>query len=144
MRLEVTQIAANEYVLEELVKKDIPEKYFWNDKGELLFAGTILDSERTVYKLVQFLFQNKATAIEIYRDDHATVLDFTPFRNQLIDFDYLDSFYQTWIAETGRETTMDEYGMLREFIWHARQTTNKKYLLMVVKPPTPPTPPTPP
>lgn len=132
MRLEVTQISANEYVVGEIVRDEIPEKYFYNDNEELLVASNIFDTEKTVYQLINFLFQSNAPAIEIYRDDYTFVLDLSSFRKQLIDFDYLDSFYQNWIAETGRENTMDEYGMLLDYIGHARQNMNKKYLLIIV------------
>ena len=131
MRLEITQISTDEYVLEELIYDDIPEKYFYTDKGELLVASSFLESEKTVYQLLQVLFQNKATLVEVYRDDRAFVLDLSTLREHLIDFDRLDAFYQNCIAETGRENNMDEYGMFLDYIGQAMQTANKRYLLMI-------------
>lgn len=42
-------------------------------------------------------------------------------------------FDHTWIEETGRQNTMDEYGMLLDFIGHVRQNLDRKYLLLVVR-----------
>jgi hypothetical protein len=56
----------------------------------------------------------------------------SPFKEQVIDFDYLELNYSKWVEETGRGNTMDEYGILIDFIGYTRQSKNKKYLLMVV------------
>lgn len=130
MRLDVTQISTNEYTLEDFIKGIIPEKYIYD--GEITITGYVFDTEKTVYQLLQFIFQNKATAVEVYKDDHTVVLDLSSCRDQLIGLDGLDLYYQSWITETGRENTMDEYGMLGDFIGHAKRTADKKYLLMVI------------
>jgi len=132
MRFEVTQLSANEYVPEEIVREEIPDKYLYNDNEGLTVASTFFDSERAVNQLIHFLFQSDISTIEVHRNSDKYVLDLSPFRKQLIDFDYLELFYPKWIEQTGRENTMDEYGMLLDFIGHARKSMGKKYLLMVV------------
>ncbi|HMH23639.1 MAG TPA: hypothetical protein VK563_17755 [Puia sp.] len=132
MRWEVSILSANEYTLEEIISLKIPDQYFLTDNGEMLVAATFFDREETINQLTRFLFQGNEPATEIFRDHDNYVLDLSPLRQQLIDFDFLESNYQKWIEETGRENTMDEYGILIDFIGYARQTSNKKSLLMVV------------
>jgi len=132
MRIEVTQVSTNEYILDDFVQGDIPEKYLFGHDGEIAITGYVFDIEKAVHQLLQFIFQNKGTAVELYRDDLTAVLDLSSCRDQLIGFDDLDQYYQNWISETGREKTMDEYGMVLDFIGHAKRTMDKKYLLLVI------------
>jgi hypothetical protein len=132
MQLDVSILSANEYLAEEIVLEEIPDKYLYNDQGEFIFASTVLDSENTVAQLLTFLFSGNRPATEVYRDNNYYELDLTSHKDQLIDFDYLDTFYPNWLEVTGRENTMNEYGMLIDFIGSARKGIDKKHLLMVV------------
>jgi len=130
--LDVAQISMNEYCLDEIVGDELPEKYFYTDDNEILIASNIVNTEESVHQLINFLFQNASNAIEVYRCDHAVVLDLSQIRKQLISFHQLESSYQHWIIATGRENTMDEYGMLIDYIGHAKRTMAKKYLFLVI------------
>ncbi len=130
--LDVTQISANEYPLEEIIKNEISEKYFYTDDGDILIASNIFNSEKVVRQLLNFLFQNEAHATEVYRNDRTIVLELSEIRKQLISFDQLECSYQNWTMATGRENTMDEYGMLIDYIGHAKRTMAKKYLFLVI------------
>jgi DNA-binding PadR family transcriptional regulator len=114
----------------------IPEKYWFNEQMEYLLTSNTINSEETVLQLIYFLFnsffQSFEPVPEVYRDDYKYVLNLSSFRERLIDFDYLERFYPKWIEETGRTNTMDEYGMLLDFIGYAKKGMDKKYLLMVV------------
>lgn len=117
--LDVTQISANEYLLEEIVKDEISEEYVYTDDGEILIASNIFDSEKVVRQLLSFLFRNDAHAYEIYRNDLTIILELSEIRKQLISFNQLESSYQDWLVMTGRQNTMDEYGMMLDYIGHA-------------------------
>jgi hypothetical protein len=136
MKWDVTILSTNEYKPEEIVGEEIPDKYLFNDQEEFLLTSTIMNSEETIYQLIDFLFnfffQSSEPIPEVYRDNNNYVLDLSSIRERLIDFDYLEEFYPKWIEETARKNTMDEYGMLLDFIGHARKGVNMKYLLIIV------------
>lgn len=136
MNFDVTILATNEYIPEEIIGGDIPDKYLFNDQEELLLATTIMNSEETIYQLIDFLFnfffQSSEPIPEVYRDNNNYVLELSSIKERLIDFDYLEEFYPKWIEETERQNTMDEYGMLLDFIGHAKKGSDMKYLLMIV------------
>lgn len=128
MSLTVTQISTDDYILEELSNGDLQAKYFQH-----ITASAIIEYEKTVYQLIHFLFQSTSPLAEIYRDGGTFILDLSAVRHQVIDPIQLEYYYPTWISTTGRENTMDEYGMLLDFIGHARQNIDEKYLLIVVR-----------
>jgi hypothetical protein len=132
MPLDVSILSTNEYLAEEIVREEIPDKYLYNDAGEFLFASTVLDSENSVGQLLTFLFPNSQPVTEIYRDANSYVLDLSSHKDKLIDLNYLEKFYSKWLENTGRETSMNEYGMLIEFIGFAKKGMDKKFLLMVI------------
>jgi hypothetical protein len=132
VKFDVVILSANEYLAEELVLDTIPEKYLYNDNGGISFTATVMDTEETVFKMISFLFQGEHGAKEIYRNTKACILDMTSCRDRLIDFDYLEKFYPQWLEFSGRDNTMTEYGMLIDFIGHARMGNSEKYLLMVI------------
>ena len=59
------------------------------------------------------------------------ILDLTSLKDRLINLNELESLYPTWLQITGRENTMNEYGMLIDFVGFAR-TANRRYLVMIV------------
>jgi hypothetical protein len=134
MQFDVSIISTNSYVPEEIVGEEIPYKYLYNDQSEFVFASTILSSEHTVKQLTTFLFPSSQPVNEVYRDGNAYVLDLSSIRDNLIDFNYLDKSYSNWLENTGRENSMNEYGMLIDFIGFAQKGKDKKHLLMVVAP----------
>lgn len=132
MKWDVTIFSADEYILEEISTELLPEKYMYDEGGECLFTGNTLNSEPTIHQLIDFIFQGSGPVTEIYRNENSYVLDLTALRQHLVDFEYLDDFYEEWLKRTKRENTMDEYGMLLDFIGFARKGLNKKHLLLVV------------
>jgi hypothetical protein len=132
MKWDITMFSTDEYILEEVNKEAIPEKYWYNDRGEYLITGNTLDSEDPIYLLINFIFQGSEPVTEIHRSNNSYVLDLSALRQHLVDFDYLEKFYPEWLKRSQRSNTMDEYGMLLDFIGYARKGQDKKYLLMVV------------
>jgi hypothetical protein len=132
MKWDVTIFSTDEYVLEEIVAEVPPEKYLYNERGEYLITGNTFNSEATIYLLINFIFQGSAPVTEIHRSNNSYVLDLSVLRQHLVDFDYLEKFYPSWLKRSQRRNTMDEYGMLIDFIGYARKGLDKKYLLMVV------------
>lgn len=132
MQLEVSILSTDDYGSEEIVREDIPDKYPFDDQGELLLASTFFDKEENVWQLIAFLFQNLSHVTAVYRDETTYILDLTIHRNRLVSFEYLEEFYPEWIKSTSRRNTMDEYGMLLDFIGMAKKGSGKKHLLMLV------------
>lgn len=132
MQFDVSIISTNSYSPEEIVGEEIPDKYLYNDQGEFVFASAILNSEQSVKQLTAFLFPKSQPVNEVYRDDNAYILDLSSIRGNLIDFDYLEKHYTNWLDETGRDNSMNEYGMLIDFIGFAHKGKDKRHLLMVV------------
>jgi hypothetical protein len=48
MQIEVSMISTNEYVIDEIIMENIPEKYLYNDQGDFSCAGTFFSSHRLV------------------------------------------------------------------------------------------------
>ncbi|AEV97458.1 hypothetical protein A4D02_35725 [Niastella koreensis] len=132
MKWDVTILSTDEYLLEEICTEIIPDKYWLNDRGEYLITGNTLDSEATIYLLIDFIFQGNGPVTEIYRIENSYVLDLSALRPHLVDFDYLEKFYPRWLKRSRRQNTMSEYGRLLDFVGYARKGLDRKYLLMVV------------
>ena len=131
MRWEVSMLPVNDYTAEELIQELIPEKHLLNDAGDILLAQVSSDTERIVGQLIEFLFQTKEIPREVYRDAENYILDLSSMKDRLIHVNQLESLYQNWLQTSGRENSMDEYGMLIDFIGFGR-TENRRYLVMIV------------
>ena len=129
MQMDVSLISTNDYFPEELVKEEIPDKYLFDDKGELSFASTVFSSEELVYHLLRFLFQGDLQLKEVYRNKNAYVLDLSLYRSRLIDFEYLEENYPVWLKKTGRANTMSEYGVLIDLIGCEKKGLTKNIYL---------------
>lgn len=132
MKFDVSILSTNEYLAEELIMEEIPEKYLYNEKGDFLYTATIFDSENTIRHFIGFLFEGNEPSNEVYRDKNTYVLDLSNKRKNLLSFEKLEKLAMNWIEITGRENTMNEYGMLIDFIGHILKGADKKYLLMIV------------
>jgi hypothetical protein len=132
MEFEVSMISTNEYIPEEIIQELIPEKYSYSDDGELILASILINSEKTVGHLINFLFPNNQGVNEVYRNERSYILDVTPLKGQLVDFDYLEKNYPTWLEITQRNNSMSEYGTLIDFIGFGKKGKNRKHLLMMV------------
>lgn len=131
MQWDVTMIHADNYASVELIQELIPEKYLWDDAGRIIFAATFFNSETTVGHLIEFLFQTKEPAPELYRDANSYILNLSAMKERLLGFEELDLLYPNWLQITGRENTMDEFGMLGDFVGFGR-AQNRRYLLMII------------
>jgi hypothetical protein len=116
MKWDVTIFSTDTYIPEEINTEVVPEKYWYNDHGEYLITGNTLNLESTIYLLINFIFQGNESVTEVHRTKNSYVLDLSALRQHLVDFDYLEEFYPEWLKRSGRENTMDEYGMLLDFI----------------------------
>jgi hypothetical protein len=131
MRWEVSMLPVNDYAPEELIQELIPEKYLLNDAGDLVLANTFFNAESAIRQLIEFLFQIKEIPQEVYRDTDNYILDLSPIKDKLIHFNDLETLYPNWLQITGRENTMDEYGMLIDFVGFGR-IENRRNLVMIV------------
>ena len=132
MPFDVHILATDDYLPEEIVIEDIPEKYLYDEQGNFCLASTVFNSEKAVPQLINFLFQSPQAVTEVYRNMYAYILDLSLHKEKLIDFNYLEQYYPKWLENTGRENTMNEYGMLTDFIGFSKKGSNRKYLLMII------------
>jgi hypothetical protein len=132
MQMEVFLISTNEYSPEEIVKEEIPDKYLYDDEGELSCASAVFSSEEFIHHLLQFLFQGDLPLKKVYKNENSYVLDLSANKKALVDLDYLEENYPVWLKKSGRPNTMNEYGMLIDFIGYARKGLDKKHLLLLV------------
>ena len=127
MRWHVTLLPINDYKPKELIQKE----YFKNNIGDFFIAATFFDTESTIFHLIHFLFQTEENPAEVYRDSENYILDLSAFKNSLIQIKDLEFLYPDWLRLTGRESSMDEYGKLIDFVVFGH-TENKRHLLMIV------------
>jgi len=132
MRFDVTILSTNKYVLEEIVDPNTIVKYVDDSEPYMCLTGTIFNNENVIKQLLNFLFNSEMNFSEIYRNADTYVLDLSSLRSELIDCDKIEIHYPKWLSETGRENTMNEYGMLVDFQGCIFQHLHKKFLLMIV------------
>jgi hypothetical protein len=131
MLWEVSMLPVNDYTPEELIQELIPEKYLLNDAGDLVLANTFFNTESAIRQLIEFLFQTKEIPQEVYSDTDNYILDLSLMKDKLIHFTELEALYPNWLQITGRENTMDEFGMLIDFVGFGR-IENRRNLVMIV------------
>ena len=132
MRFDVTIFPLNEFVIDDLVKEDLPEKYILDKNGDLAIADATLNSQNEFDQLIDFVFNGRQVVREIYRTTNEYILDLLMSKQFIVDFDYLESNYAIWLEKSQRENTMNEYGMLIDFIGFIRKGIERQFLLMLV------------
>ena len=132
MRIDVTILSTNKYVLEEVIDPNLIVKYIDDSEQYMCLTSYIFHDDDAIRHLLHFLFNKPANFLEIYRNDDTYVLDLSSLRSELINYDNIEILYPKWLSETGRENTMDEFGMLVDFHGCIFQHLHKKFLLMIV------------
>jgi hypothetical protein len=134
MQLDTTLLATDKYDLESLTNKEtFFDKYLFEEYGgHISLESAFLNSSDNVKSLVKFLFKSIDPLVEIYKNNSSTIFDLTKLKSNIASFEELENFYPRWLVETGRQNTMDEYGMLIGFVGYAQRNANKKYFLLMV------------
>ncbi len=134
MQLDTILLATDKYDLESLTNKEtFFDNYLFEEAdGHISLEAAFLNSFDTVNSLVKFLFKNSEPLIEIYKSNSSTIFNLTKLKYNFTSFDELENFYPYWLTETGRENTMDEYGMLIGFVGYAQRNAHKKYLFLII------------
>ena len=132
MRFDVTILSTNKYVLDELIDPNLFVKYIDDSEQYTCLTAAVFYNEDVVNQLLNFLFSNARRRNEIYRSDNTYVIDLSSLRPELINYDKIETLYPNWLSGTGRDNTMDEYGMLIDFHGCIFQHLHKTFLLMIV------------
>jgi hypothetical protein len=132
MRLDVTLLSTHKYVLEEVIDSNLIVKYIEDSQRYMCLTGYVFHDEDAINHLFHFLFNKTTNFLEIYRNGDTYVLDLSSLRSELINYDNIEIIYPKWLSETGRENTMDEFGMLVDFHGCIFHHLHKKFLLMIV------------
>ncbi len=133
MKLDVSILSTDKEISPATLAGDIiPDEYLYDEHGKICFTSMLFNDHKTVTDLIQTLFQNPGSIVKIYSDYRSYVYDLTQQRERLIGEDDLDSVYEKWLVQTGRDNTMDEFGMIVDFHGYIEQDLNKKYLFLTV------------
>lgn len=134
MQLDTTLLATDKYDLESLINKEtfFDNYLFQEPDGYLSLESAFFNSLDNIKSLVKFLFKSIDPLVEIYKNNSSTIFDLTNLKSNIASFEELENFYPGWMTETGRENTMDEYGMLIGFVGYAQRYANKKYFFLMV------------
>jgi hypothetical protein len=129
---DVSLLSVDDYIHNELLQDEIPEKYLCDENGDFILASGLFYSENEIKHLIHFLFQGCVHIAKDYQFSSSCILDVTSCRKSLIDFDYLEKFYDDWLLQSGRENSMDEYGLLINYIGFGKKGNARKHMLIVV------------
>ena len=134
MKYDITILATNQYQLNEIINENIraTDGYIYDEQGAIIQTSNYLYQPEHVFVLINLLFNNKAVTKELFNNGTVTVLDLSSNKTLSISFDQLELDYPKWLEETGRENTMDEYGMLIDFLGRIQQHADKAFLLMII------------
>jgi hypothetical protein len=136
MKFDVTFLATDHFNI-DLIKNedDFIEHYVFTDKDGYLSieSGGFLNSLKEVDLLVDFLFGNSNSSLELYNDLKTTIFDITDLKSRIITSKKLDAGYVHWLEETKRKNTMDEYGMVVCYIGYIQKNITKKFLLLIIR-----------
>ncbi len=134
MGIEITIFAVDDYDLSSITNQsEFFAKYLFEDsEGHISLESDKLNSFDEVQLLIKFLFRDNTSYTGIYKSNSSVILDLTCQMLKIMKFDDLDNFYQEWIFQTGRENTMDEYGMLLGFVGYIQRNIKKKFLLFII------------
>lgn len=136
MKFDITFLATDHFNINLIKDEDDFIKHFvFTDKDGYLSieSGGFLNSLKEVDLLVEFLFGNNKLLTDLYVDLQTRVIDITGLKDNIITTEALDAGYSKWLEETGRENTMDEYGMLICYIGYIQKNTEKKHLLLIIR-----------
>jgi len=129
---DISIISADDFSINDLLTEEIPEKYLLDDKGNFCFACTTSGSPLLANDIIKFLFQLTETPSLIFSNENAIIYDLTPVRQKLISYEKMEESYPLWLEETGRENTMNEFGMLIDFRGFSEHGKDRKYTLMII------------
>ena len=134
MKFDITLLATDHFTIDLIKNEDdfIEHFVFTGEDGYLsIESGGFLNSLKEVDLLVELLFGNNKLRIELYFDLQTKIIDITGLKNNIITTEALDARYSKWLEETGRENTMDEYGMLTCYTGYIQKNIEKKHLLLI-------------
>jgi hypothetical protein len=135
MRIDITIVATNILEIDLLVDEDkLLESYCKEEvNGFLNIEGFAFPTGINITQLLFFIYKIEAPLSEIFKTTNIVILDISNYKNQCLTFTEFDNTYQNWIEISSRENTMDEYGMLLEFISYTQRNLEKKFLLLRVE-----------
>ena len=132
MQSDITILATDKFDLETLLNK---EKFFdihlHEDNNGFLSLESARFEHQRIKLFLELLFNGNGTLNEIHKDDSIAIFDLTPNKKGISKVNDLDNIYQTWLDETQKEGSMDEYGMIMGFIEYINRNWAKQYLLLI-------------
>jgi hypothetical protein len=132
---ELFFIAVDHYNESDLINESTFFNHYLDEdeNGFLTIQSFIIDRKENIEKLVKFMFLSNSHKIVIKETENVDLYDLTAQINNHIDFDILEDKYQEWLAISGRDNNMDEYGNMLDLIGYLKRNTNKKHLILRVE-----------
>ncbi len=131
MTFVATNVIGNDVLLNE---EKLFDTYLTEDEqGRSGLETAWIDSYLNLGKMLAFLFKVPIDWPAQGIKDEMGLLDLTQYKNDFLSFEELENRYQSWIHESGRANTMDEYGQLIGIIGYLQRNRDKKHLTLIVK-----------
>ena len=127
--IDLIFVATDEMDLAVLLDEDrLFETYLPDVPGYAGLESAFIDTFENLKKMLTFLFETNIHLTELVRTDTQQLFDLTAYKGHCITLDDLKSRYLSWILQSGRKNTMDEYGNLLGIISYLQRNQDKKHL----------------
>lgn len=108
-------------------------EYSYEDTdGQFNLETLICNSYENSLLAVKYLFGDSEKLKEVFADNDVKIFDLTLNRKNSENLENLDAWYLDWIAESGKNNQIGEYGQFVFLISFIQRTQKKKHLLMAV------------
>jgi hypothetical protein len=135
MIIDVTFVATNVVEHDVLLSEEkLFNSYLPKDNdGRLGLEAVWIDSYVNLDKMLAFLFKVPIDTPLRDVENKRAIFDLSKYKNDFLSFEELENRYQSWIHESGRANTMDEYGQLLGVVGYLLKNRDKKHLMLIVK-----------
>lgn len=122
-------VATDNLVLDALLNAEaFYDLYLFDDKGFASMVEVSLSSREEINLMMQYLFASQSQLSLIAKKDGVVIYDISPAKDKLVSHYHLESFYQEWLHEMGRNNNMDEYGIFLDVIGYLHRNKQEVFI----------------
>lgn len=109
------------------------EKYAYTDfKGFYKFESLFMN-KGNINNFLNFIFLEKVNLRIIEEKNNRILIDLSVYRKNFLDPDQLENVYSDWLAISGRETSMSEYGNMICALGYLKRNSHKPNLYLIIE-----------